>query len=162
MITMLASLSSFSYPRSRIAAAAVELNGKLSPTYAQSVLYNILMDVLKIVLPSSKLNGGISQTRAKKKEARSKRTSRAYLLAVLVVFGLVDRGDASWFGPPRRSLIDKAKDEAVDTDLDYSESSQLNLMQRILGSARMGGISGPLVSIHLPECRYLPCLLSMY
>ena len=117
IMTMLASLSSFSSPRSRIAEAAVDLNGKLSPTYAQSFLHSILMDVLKIVLPFSKLNhnGDISQTRAKKKEARSKRTPRAYLLALLVVFCLVDGGEASWFGPPRRSLIDVAKEEAVDT-----------------------------------------------
>jgi len=146
IMTMLASLSSFSYPRSRIAAAAVELNGKLSPTYAQSaaVLYNILMTVHKIVLPSSKLmnDGGISQT----KEARPKRTLRAYLLVVLVVFCLVDIGEAGWSGPPRHSLTDKAKEEAVDTNLDHSESPQLNLMQKILGSA-LGGISGPLVSI---------------
>ena len=165
MITMLATSSSFSYPKSRIAAAAVDVNGKLSPTYAQQyVLYNILMDVLKIVLPSSKLNhnGGISQTRAsKKKEARSKRTSRAYLLAVLVIFCLVDRGEASWFKPPRRSLIDKANGEAVDTDLDHLKSPQLNWMQKILGSARMGGISGPLVSLYPPECRFMPCLLPL-
>lgn len=122
MMTMPVASYSFSYPRSRIAAVAVELNGKLSPTYAQYVLYdmlnNILMAVLKIVLPSSKLNhnGGISQTRAKKKEARPKPTLRSYLLAVLVVFCLVDSGEASWFGPPHRSLIEKAKEEAVDTD----------------------------------------------
>ena len=182
----LASLSSFSYPRSRIAAAAVELNGKLSPTYAQSavLLYNILMTALKIVLPSSKLmnDGGISQT----KEARPKRTLRAYLLVVLVVFCLVDIGEAGWSGSPRHSLIDKAREEAVDTvtveevqvtmytfphsevvddtiggyGLD-SESSRLNWIQKILCSDRMGGISGPLVSIYPPECRFCAMFISI-
>ena len=124
VMTMSASLLSFSYPRSRIA----ELNGKLSPTYAQSavvyMLNNILMSLLEIVLPSFMLlmnhDGGISQTRAKKRDARPNCTLRAYLLAVLVVFCLVDIGEANWFGPPRRSLINKAK---------------------------LGGVSGPLVRV---------------
>jgi len=133
MMTMAVASYSLSYPRSRIAAVAVELNGKLSPTYAQYVLYdmlnNILMALFKIVLPSSKLNhnGGISQTRAKKKEAHPKRTLRAYLLAVLVVFCLVDNGEASWFGPPHRSLIRKAKEEAVDTDTVNVEEVQVTM-----------------------------------
>jgi hypothetical protein len=51
--------------------------------------------------------------------------------------------------------------ESGDGGLERSESPQLNWIQKILGSARMGGISGPLVSIYPPECRFVPFLLPL-
>ena len=41
--------------------------------------------------------------------------------------------------------------ESGDDGLERSESPKLNFIQKILGSARMGGISGPLVRVSIPE-----------
>jgi len=57
-MSMLASLSSFSYLRSRIAAAAVDANGKLSPTYARYVLYDMSKKHFKIGASSAHVRKG--------------------------------------------------------------------------------------------------------
>ena len=46
--------------------------------------------------------------------------------------------------------------------MEHPESQKLNLIQKIFGSARMGGISGPLVrEFYSPECRCCAMLIAI-